>query len=191
MGTVTEESILEYLKSIEFKHALFGISKTDALLKLRELHQMYRQLLSEHQVSASEKRMQEEKAAAMANAFVNMMEKTSEITLEAERQAKQIVAEAQKQADEMLEAAARKAEELLTGCRQEMERTLERQMKKIREETAGKAPAPAVGITETPRREKEEIPPDMDLDIGITELGIRLKELKKDAAAGSEGYALR
>ena len=40
--------------------AFFGVSKTDALSKMRKLHRMYRQLLRDGQVSPSEKAMGEE-----------------------------------------------------------------------------------------------------------------------------------
>lgn len=172
MGKVTEESILEYLKSMKFKRAIFGVSKTDALLKMRKLHQMYRQLLSEGQVSPSEKAMREEKIAAVANAFVDMMERTSTAKLEAQSEAVRIVAEARKQADEILEAAARTAEELLTGCGQEVEVTLERQLRKIREEML---------------RGGEKTAPDPDM--GVIDIGIRRRE-KKAAASGSDSYVL-
>lgn len=47
MSKVTEESILNYLKTMKFKRSLFGVSRIDVLLKMRRLHRMYRQLLQE------------------------------------------------------------------------------------------------------------------------------------------------
>lgn len=135
MSEVNEESILEYLKSMKFKRALFGVSKTDALLKMRELHQMYQQLIAEQRKAAEQKQktLYEEKVAAVAKAFVDMQEKTAQVTAEAQKQAEQIVADAQKQADEKIQAAVKAAETLMDNCRRELEQAMERQLKEIRE----------------------------------------------------------
>ena len=168
MSEVTEESILEYLKSMKFKRTLLGVSKTDSLLKMRELHRMYQQLISTKQAAAGSKQHSEyeDKVAAVAKAFVDMQEKTSRMTLDAQKQAEQIIAGAKKQADEILRDAARSAEELLDRCRRELEQALERQLKEIRE-------AEGRGSEITPVSE-----------IGSVELEQQLKLLERKAAAG-------
>ena len=142
MNKVTKESILEYLKSMKFKRALFGVSRSDALLKMRELHQMYQQLLQEQRPAAEKESMYEEKVAAVAKAFVDMQEQTGQITAGAQKQAEDILADARKKADEILRAAEQSAQTLVSRHKRELEQVLERQLSELKKETAGSGSKP-------------------------------------------------
>lgn len=112
MKQVTEQSILEYLKTLKFKRVLFGVSKSDVLLKMKKLNSMYRSLKP---TAEEPDKLYQEKVEAVAKAFVDMQQHADGIIADAQKKAEEILAEARTKADGMLTA---KKEQL----RQEEER---------------------------------------------------------------------
>ncbi len=121
MEQVTEQSILEYLKTLKFKRALFGISKSDALLKMKALNTMYRSLISSGKAENSSDRLYQEKVEAVAKAFVDI-----------QKQADGIIAEAQKKADAILAEAKTKADGLVSVKREQFRQEEEKKLKELK-----------------------------------------------------------
>lgn len=122
MSAVTEETILEYLKNLKFKPALFGVSKADVLLKMKKLNTLYRMMTPQGE---HEDQLYREKVEAVAKAFVDI-----------QQQADGIIAQAQKQADAILEEAREKADRMLRSRREQL-----RQEEKMEQERLKKLQA--------------------------------------------------
>lgn len=101
MNAVTEESILDYLKTMKFKRALFGVSKSDVLVKIKKLNTLYRMMTPK---GIESDQLYQEKVEAVAKAFVDIQQQADGIIAEAQRKADKILAEAQAKADRMLSA---------------------------------------------------------------------------------------
>ena len=117
---MSETEILAFLKGMQFKKATFGVDKADVLEKMRELNNMYKQLLAETREQAPPATPQFDNKLAIAfETFMDKQLRFDAIVAEGEEKSAQMIALAEDRVAQVIRLAEEQARQLIADAKQE------------------------------------------------------------------------
>ena len=116
---MSEAEILSFLKGMQFKKATFGLDRADVLEKMRELNNMYKQLLTETREQLETAPRLDNKLEEAFESFMDKQLRSDAIVAQGEEKAAQMVALAEDRVAQVIRLAEEQARQLIADAKNE------------------------------------------------------------------------